>query len=74
MEINSWPTLITSMSPAHCMNVLIVSTSLVTRETSAPRRSVFWVRTDRSWTCRNAFVRSVASPPSVTVNSRTFMR
>ena len=43
-----------SMRPPHCTNIEIVSTSLVTRETSEPRRSVFWVSIDRSWTCRNA--------------------
>ena len=40
------------------------STSLVTRETSAPRRSVFWVSSGRSCTCRNALIRSVARPRS----------
>ncbi len=54
------------------MNVEIVSTSLVTRETSAPRRSAFWVSTDRSCTCRNAFVRNVARPASVARKIRTF--
>ena len=49
----------------------MVSTSLVTRETSEPRRSVFWVSTDRSWMCRNAAVRNVARPLSVARNSRT---
>ena len=39
------------------MNVEMVSTSLVTRETSEPRRSAFWVSTDRSWTCRKARTR-----------------
>ena len=52
----------TSSSPPHWTNVEMVSTSLVTRETSEPRRSVVWVSTDRSCTCRKAFVRSVASP------------
>ena len=56
----------TTMSrPPHCMNVLIVSTSPVTRETSDPRRSVAWCSTDRSCTRRNARTRSAASPPSV---------
>ncbi len=54
------------------MNWEIVSTSLVTRLTSAPRRSVFWVSTDRSCTRRNAVVRSCARPASVAVNSRRF--
>ena len=37
---------------------------------ATPRRSVFWVSTDRSWTCRNALIRSVASPPSAARNRR----
>ena len=37
-------------------------------------RSVFWVRSGRSWTWRNAFVRSVARPRSEMVNSRLVMR
>ncbi len=52
------------------MNWEIVSTSLVTRLTRAPRRSVFCVSTDRSCTRRNAVVRSCASPASVAVNRR----
>lgn len=54
------------------MNVEIVSTSLVTRETSEPRRSAFWVSTDRSCTCRKARICSVARPPSAVRKSRTF--
>ena len=70
----SWPKLTIISRPPHCMNVEIVSTSLVTRETSEPRRSAFWVSTDRSCTCRNARTRRVARPPSVVRNSRTFSR
>ncbi|CNG49533.1 Uncharacterised protein [Mycobacterium tuberculosis] len=53
-----------NISPPDCMNWLIWSTSPVTRDTSAPRRSPLWVSIDRSWTCRNAFTRSPARPPS----------
>ena len=69
----SWPRLTTSSTPPHCMNVLIVSTSLVTRETSEPRRSACWCSIDRSWTCRKARARSVASAVSVVRKSRTFI-
>ena len=55
------------------MNVEIVSTSQVTRETSAPRRSVLCVSTDRSCTCRKALTRSAASPVSAVRKSRTFI-
>ena len=54
--------LIMSMSPPNCTNIEIVSTSDVTRETSDPRRSVFWVSIARSWMCRNALSRNVARP------------
>ena len=70
----TWPREMKRMSPPNCTNVEIVSTSLVTRETRAPRRSVFWVSVDRSWIRRNAVVRSVARPASVAVNSRTLTR
>ena len=56
------PELTSISSPPHCMNVEMVSTSLVTRETSDPRRSAFWVSTDRSWTCRNARTRRRRQP------------
>ena len=56
----SWPSATMIIRPPHCMNVLIWSTSLVTRETRAPRRSVCWVSTDRSCTCRKPRTRSVA--------------
>ena len=61
-----------SMSPPNCTNIEMVSTSRVTRETSEPRRSVFWVSSDRSWMCRNALIRSVARPLSDARNRRTF--
>ena len=51
------PRLTRNSSPAHWTNCDSASTSLVTRETSEPRRSVFWVSTERSCTCRNATVR-----------------
>ena len=49
----------------------MVSTSLVTRLTSEPRRSPLWVSTARSWTWRNARTRRLASPASVALNNRT---
>ena len=64
------PTLTISSRPPKTRNWLTWSTSLVTRETRAPRRSVFWVSTGRSWTWRNALIRSVARPRSEVVNSR----
>ncbi len=60
--------------PPKTRNCETWSTSLVTRETSAPRRSVFWVSSGRSCTCRNALVRSVARPRSEAVNSRAVIR
>ena len=60
-----------SWIPPHCTNSEIVSTSDVTRETSDPRRSVFWVSTERSCTCRNARTRRDARPASVALKSRT---
>jgi hypothetical protein len=68
----SWPKLTTISSPPHCMNVEMVSTSLVTRDTSDPRRSAFCVSTDRSCTWRNARTRNDARPDSVVRKSRTF--
>ena len=68
-----WPTLTTKIRPPKTRNWLTWSTSLVTRETSAPRRSVFWVSSGRSWTWRNALIRSVARPRSEAVNSRLVM-
>ena len=68
------PTLTTKISPPNTRNWLTWSTSLVTRETSAPRRSVFWVSSGRSCTCRKALIRSVASPRSDVVNSRFVIR
>ena len=62
--------LTTEMMPPKIRNCETWSTSLVTRETRAPRRSVFWVSSGRSCTCRNALIRSVASPRSALVNSR----
>ena len=56
------------------MKVEIVSTSLVTRDTSDPRRSAFWVSTERSCTWRKARTRSVARPLSVVRKSRTLSR
>ncbi len=64
----------TMSSPPNCMNVLIVSTSPVTRETSEPRCSVAWCSTDRSCTRRKVLVRSASSPFSVVRYSRTFIR
>lgn len=71
---SSWPTEIISIRPPNCTNIEMVSTSLVTRETSDPRRSVFWVSTDRSWMCRNALSRNVASPASEARKSRTLTK
>ena len=68
-----WPMLTTKIRPPKTRNWLTWSTSLVTRETSAPRRSVFWVSRGRSWTWRNALIRSVARPRSEVVKSRLVM-
>ena len=65
--------LTTKIRPPKTRNWLTWSTSVVTRETSAPRRSVFWVSSGRSWTWRNALVRSVARPCSEVVKSRVVM-
>ena len=70
----SWPLLTSSCSPPHCMKVLIWSTSAVTRETRAPLRSLFWVSTERSCTCRKALRRRVANPDSVARYRRRFIR
>ncbi len=67
------PTLTTKIRPPKTRNWLTWSTSLVTRATRAPRRSVFWVSRGRSWTCRNALIRSVARPRSELVKSRLVM-
>ena len=64
VAISIWPTLMTKNRPPKTRNWLTWSTSLVTRETSTPRRSVFWVSSGRSWTCRKALIRSVARPRS----------
>src|SRR5947207_5209664 len=69
-----WPTQMSSTTPFHCRNPLIWSTSPVTRETRAPRRSVCWCSIDRLWTCRNTRVRTAASAVSLTRNSRYIMR
>ena len=61
-------------TPPKTRNCETWSTSLVTRETRAPRCSVFWVSSGRSCTCRNALIRSVASPRSEAVNSRAVMK
>ena len=61
-------------SPPKTRNWLTWSTSLVTRETRAPRRSVFWVSSGRSCTWRNALIRSVASPRSDVVKRRMVIR
>ena len=63
-----------SMSPPNWTNIEMVSTSEVTRETSEPRRSVFWVSIDRSWMCRNALIRKDDSPFSDAVNRRTLTK
>ena len=68
-----WPMLTTKIRPPKTRNWLTWSTSLVTRETSAPRRSVFCVSSGRSWTWRKALTRSVASPRSEVVKSRLVM-
>ena len=68
------PMLTMNSRPPKTRNWETWSTSLVTRETSAPRRSVFWVSSGRSCTCRNALIRSVASPRSDVVNSRAVIR
>ncbi len=62
-----------NMIPPNCTNWLIWSTSLVTRETSEPRRSDCWCSIERSWMCRNARVRRLASAVSLVRNSRTFI-
>ena len=69
-----WSTLTTNRMPPKTRNWLTWSTSLVTRETRAPRRSVFWVSTGRSWTWRKALIRSVARPRSALVKSRLVMK
>ena len=61
-------------TPPNTRNCETWSTSLVTRETRAPRCSVFWVSSGRSWTCRKALIRSVARPRSEAVNSRAVMK
>src|SRR5690625_4915403 len=66
----SWPALRTSWRPPHWTKRETVSTSLVTRETSEPRRSAAWVSTDRSWTWRKVRVRSWARPRSLARKSR----
>ena len=73
-EMTIWPVLRMRMSPPNCANWLIVSTSEVTRETIDPRRWELCVSIERSWTCRKAVVRSVASPPSAARKSRTLTR
>ena len=70
----SWPTLTRPSTPPHCMNTDSWSTSLVTRETSEPRRSPCWCSTERSCTCRKARTRRPASAVSVVRKSRTFIR
>ena len=71
---NSCAMLTMNMRPPNWTNIEMVSTSEVTRETSEPRRSVFWVSTDRSWMCRNALIRRDDSPFSDAVNSRTLTK
>ena len=68
---DSWSAETSSRTPPHWTNSEMVSTSLVTRDTSEPRRSVDWVSTDRSWMCRKARARSVRRPRSLDRNSRT---
>lgn len=48
VAMSNWPIAISSIRPLNWTNWLIWSTSLVTRETRAPRRSPFWVSIDRS--------------------------
>ena len=74
VAISTWPMLTMKSRPPKTRNWLTWSTSLVTRETRAPRRSVFWVSSGRSWTWRNALIRSVARPRSEVVNSRLVIR
>ena len=66
--------LTTKISPPNTRNWLTWSTSVVTRETRAPRRSVFWVSSGRSWTCRKALIRSVARPRSEVRKSLLVMK
>ncbi len=68
-----WPMLTTKIRPPNTRNWLTWSTSLVTRETRAPRRSVFCVSSGRSCTWRKALMRSVASPRSEVAKSLLVM-
>src|SRR4051812_4825900 len=61
-------------TPPKTRNCETWSTSLVTRETRAPRCSVFWVSRGRSCTWRKALVRRVARPRSEAVNRRAVMK
>src|SRR5439155_17019188 len=74
VAITNCPQATNSITPPHWRNWLIWSMSLVTRDTSAPRRSDCWCSIDRSWMCRKVRVRSPASAVSLTRNSRTFIR
>lgn len=71
---SSCPVETTTRMPPHCMKTDIWSTSLVTRDTSEPRRCACWCSIDRSCTCRKARTRSAASAVSVVRNSRTLSR
>ncbi len=64
VAINICPEDSSRIIPPNCRNCDIWSTSLVTREVSAPRRCSDWVSADRSWMCPNARIRSVASADS----------
>src|SRR4030095_12823459 len=66
--------LISRITPPHCRNWLIWSTSPVTRETSEPRRSDCWCSIDRSWMWRKVRGRRPARAVSLTVKRRTFIR
>ena len=74
MATTTWPMLMIPTMPPNTRNCETWSTSLVTRETSEPRRSVLWVSSGRSCTCRNALIRNVARPRSAAVNSRAVIR
>jgi hypothetical protein len=60
--------------PPNCRNIEIWSTSLVTRDTSEPRRSDCWCSIDRSWMCRKVRDRSDPRAFSLTVKSRRVIR
>ena len=54
----------------HSVNWAMVSTSLVTRDTSAPRRCSTWSASDRRWMCRKVRTRSPRRLASAARTSR----